>query len=251
VRYSHLDREQVMSSDPTVIVGAMRTPMGGFQGALASRTAAQLGSMAIQAALEHAKLSGEDVDEVLMGNVLSAGQGQAPARQAALGAGLPLSAGCSTINKMCGSGLKTVMLADDLLQIGRNRIMVAGGMESMSNAPYLLDKARQGLRLGHGAVKDHMFLDGLEDAYDKGRLMGTFAEDTAEHYQFTREEQDRFALTSLSRARAAQPYPCIRMNNPAQPISTRSPNSAPPFEIMALSRRQIPLPSPTELPPAS
>src|SRR6185295_436900 len=144
-----------------------------------------------------------DVEEVIMGNVLPAGQGQAPARQAALGAGLPVAAGCTTINKMCGSGMKAAMLAHDLVALGTNRVMVAGGMESMSNAPYLLPKARAGLRLGHGEVKDHMFLDGLEDAYDRGRLMGTFAEDCAASYRFTREAQDRYAITSLTRAQEA------------------------------------------------
>ena len=192
-----------MQNDPVVIVGAARTPMGGFQGDFKNVTAPELGAAAIKAAVERAGLKPEDVQEVIMGNVLSAGQGQAPARQAALGAGLPLAVGCTTINKMCGSGMKAAMLAHDLLLAGTNSVMVAGGMESMSNAPYLLPKARGGLRLGHGEVKDHMFLDGLEDAYDRGRLMGTFAEDTAEKYRFSREAQDRFAITSLTRAQAA------------------------------------------------
>jgi acetyl-CoA C-acetyltransferase len=189
--------------DATVIVGAARTAIGGFQGGLAPLSAAQLGSAAIGAALEKAGLAARDVSEVLMGCVLPAGQGQAPARQAALGAGLPQSVPCSTVNKMCGSGMMTVMMADDALHVRPAEIIVAGGMESMSNAPYLLPKARTGLRLGHGQVLDHMFLDGLEDAYDKGRLMGTFAEDTAQHYQFTRQQQDDFAIASLERAARA------------------------------------------------
>ncbi|MEF3046534.1 acetyl-CoA C-acyltransferase [Pseudotabrizicola sp. L79] len=190
-------------SDSIVIVGAARTPMGGFQGALAGQTAAKLGAVAIQAALTRAGVQGAEVDEVLMGCVLPAGQGQAPARQAALGAGLPVSVPASTVNKMCGSGMKTVMMAHDAIRAGSARIMVAGGMESMSNAPYLLDRARGGYRMGHGRVIDHMFLDGLEDAYDRGRLMGTFAEDCAEAYQFTRDAQDEYALRSLARAQAA------------------------------------------------
>lgn len=190
-------------SDPIVIVAAARTPMGGFQGSLASLTASQLGAAAIRAAVNQAKLGASDVDEAIMGCVLPAGQGQAPARQAALGAGLAESVGSTTINKMCGSGMKAVMLAHDLLLADTNRVMVAGGMESMSNAPYLLPKARGGFRLGHGEVKDHMFLDGLEDAYQKGKLMGVFAEQAAEHFGFSREAQDEFALRSLSRAKAA------------------------------------------------
>ena len=190
-------------SDPIVVVGMARTPVGGFQGELAAKSAAQLGAGAISAAIERAGVAAADISEVLMGCVLAAGQGQAPARQAALGAGLPRSVPCSTVNKMCGSGMKTVMMACDALNAGSADIVVAGGMESMSNAPYLLPKARGGLRLGHGEIKDHMFLDGLEDAYDKGRLMGTFAEDTAQAYQFTREAQDAFAVESLKRARAA------------------------------------------------
>ena len=190
-------------NDPIVIASAARTAMGGFLGELACVSAPQLGATAIRAAVERAGLSPESVEEVILGNVLPAGQGQAPARQASLAAGLPLATGCTTINKMCGSGMKAAMLAHDLLRAGTNRIMVAGGMESMSNAPYLLPKARAGMRLGHGEVKDHMFLDGLEDAYDKGRLMGTFAEDCADRYRFTREAQDRFAITSLERAKKA------------------------------------------------
>jgi acetyl-CoA C-acetyltransferase len=186
--------------DPIVIVGSARTPMGGFQGDLATLAAPELGAVAIRATIERAGLKPEDVQEVIMGCVLPAGQGQAPARQAALGAGIPEAVGCTTINKMCGSGMKAAMLAHDLIAAGTNDIMVAGGMESMTNAPYLLDRARGGYRMGHGKVLDHMFLDGLEDAYDKGRLMGTFAEDCAQHYQFTREAQDAYAVTSLTRA---------------------------------------------------
>jgi acetyl-CoA C-acetyltransferase len=192
-----------MSPDTAVIVSAVRTPMGGFQGALKDVTAHALGAAAIRAAVERAGVSPEHVDEVIMGNVLPAGQGQAPARQAVLGAGLPDSTGCTTINKVCGSGMKSAMLAADLLTLGRNRVMVAGGMESMSNAPYLLPKARSGLRLGHAELKDHMFLDGLEDAYDPGRLMGTYAEDTAAKYGYSREAQDRYAIDSLTRAQDA------------------------------------------------
>lgn len=189
--------------DPIVIVGSARTPMGGFQGDFAGVPAATLGATAIEASLSRAGLAKDAVQEILMGCVLSAGQGQAPARQAAIAAGLPLSAGATTLNKMCGSGMKAVMLAHDLVHAGSSDVVVAGGMESMSNAPYLLPKARTGHRMGHGQVLDHMFLDGLEDAYEKGRLMGTFAEDCAEAYQFTRDAQDAYALTSLERARRA------------------------------------------------
>jgi len=192
-----------MSQDPIVIVSAARTPMGGFQGDFSSLTAPQLGALAIKAAIERAGISADLVEEVLMGCVLPAGLGQAPARQAALGAGLPLSAGCTTLNKMCGSGMKATMMAHDLLLAGSNEVMVAGGMESMTNAPYVLPKARGGYRLGHGQIFDHMFLDGLEDAYDKGRLMGTFAEDCAGNYGFTREAQDTYAIASTTRAQAA------------------------------------------------
>lgn len=190
-------------NDPVVIVGMARTPMGGFQGDFSSVTAPELGAAAIAAAVSRAGLNSDDVQEVIMGCVLPAGQGQAPARQAALGAGLNLATGCTTINKMCGSGMKATMFAHDLLVAGSSQVMVAGGMESMSNAPYLLPKAREGMRMGHGQVMDHMFLDGLEDAYEKGRLMGTFAEDCAEKYGFTREQQDEFAIRSLGRAKAA------------------------------------------------
>jgi len=189
-----------MLNDPIVIVGAARTPVAGFQGDFAALAASELGAAAIKAAVERAGIKPGDVDEVIMGNVLSAGQGQAPARQASIKAGLPLAAGCTTINKMCGSAMKAAMLAHDLLAAGTNDVMVAGGMESMSNAPYLLPKARAGYRMGHQVVQDHMFLDGLEDAYDKGRLMGTFAEDCAAKFAFTREAQDAFALASLERA---------------------------------------------------
>jgi acetyl-CoA C-acetyltransferase len=177
--------------------------MGAFQGELKGFAAPELGAAAIRAAVERARVSPEQVQEVIMGCVLPAGQGQAPARQAAIGAGLPLATGCTTVNKMCGSGMKAAMLAHDLLAAGTNDVMVAGGMESMTNAPYLLPKARTGYRMGHQQVLDHMFYDGLEDAYEKGRLMGTFAEDCASKYQFTREEQDRFAIASLERAQAA------------------------------------------------
>ena len=192
-----------MSKDPIVIVGAARTPMGGFQGDLKDATAPALGAVAIRAALARAGVDAGEVSEVIMGCVLPAGLGQAPARQASVGAGVPLSVGCTTVNKMCGSGMKAAMLAHDGLAAGSSEIMVAGGMESMSNAPYLLDRARSGYRMGHGRVYDHMFLDGLEDAYDRGRLMGTFAEDTAQAYQFTREAQDAFAIESLARAKRA------------------------------------------------
>ncbi|MEL7303915.1 MAG: acetyl-CoA C-acyltransferase [Pseudomonadota bacterium] len=191
-------------NDPIVIVGAARTPMGGFQGDLSDVTAPMLGAVAIEAALARSGAPSDAVDEVLMGCVLPAGLGQAPARQAAFGAGLDKGVPATTVNKMCGSGMKTVMLAHDQLKAGNGDVVVAGGMESMTNAPYLVPKARAGLRLGHGALVDHMFLDGLEDAYDTGRLMGTFAEDCAEKYQFTREAQDDYALASLSRATAAQ-----------------------------------------------
>ena len=191
------------STDPVVIMGSARTPMGGFQGDLKDATAAQLGATAITAALGRAGLAPDQIDEVVFGCVLPAGQGQAPARQAGLGAGLPYAAGATTVNKMCGSGMKAAMFAHDLILAGSANIVVAGGMESMTNAPYLLDRARGGYRLGHGKVIDHMFLDGLEDAYDKGRLMGTFAEDCAQTYQFTREAQDDYALASLTRAQKA------------------------------------------------
>ena len=192
-----------MDNDPVVIVGAARTPMGGFQGDFAALAASDLGAVAIKAAVERAGLQPDDVEKAIMGCVLPAGQGQAPARQAALKAGLPISVGCTTVNKMCGSAMEATMLAHDALLAGTAEVIVAGGMESMSNAPYLLPKARSGYRMGHQQVIDHMFFDGLEDAYDKGRLMGTFAEDCAGKYAFTREEQDAFAVASLTRALAA------------------------------------------------
>ena len=197
-----------MNTDPIVIVGLARTPMGAFQGELKGFAAPQLGAAAIRAALERAKVRPEEVDEVIMGCVLPAGQGQAPARQASLGAGLPAGTGCTTINKMCGSGMKAAMFAHDLLISGNGNVIIAGGMESMTNAPFLLPKARAGLRMGHGQVLDHMFYDGLEDAYTRdekgiGRLMGIFAEDTAAKYQFSRQAQDEFAIASLTRAQKA------------------------------------------------
>jgi len=192
-----------MTKDAIVIVGAKRTAMGGFQGALSGMTASELGAAAIRGALDEAGVPGDAVDQGIMGCVLAAGQGQAPARQAVLRAGLPESVSATTVNKMCGSGMKAMMDAHDALRVGSADIVVAGGMESMTNAPYLLPKARAGLRMGHGQVMDHMFLDGLEDAYDKGRLMGTFAEDCARHYQFTRAAQDDYAIASLRRAQGA------------------------------------------------
>jgi len=193
-------------NDPIVIVGAARTPMGGFQGDFASLTAAQLGGIAIKAAVERSGVSADLVEEVLMGCVLQAGQGQAPARQAALLAGMPLAAGCATIHKVCGSAMKATMLGRDGILAGSYNVAVVGGMESMTNAPYLLPKARGGYRLGHGQILDHMFLDGLEDAYSKenrGRLMGTFAEECASRFSFTREAQDEFAIRSTQRAQLA------------------------------------------------
>jgi acetyl-CoA C-acetyltransferase len=189
--------------DPVVIVGAARTPMGSFQGDLKDARAPALGAAAIRAALDRAGVPAEDVQEVVMGCVLPAGLGQAPARQAALGAGLPDRVPCTTVNKMCGSGMKATMQLHDAIAAGSVGIGVSGGLESMTNAPYLLDRARAGYRMGHGRVLDHMFLDGLEDAYEPGRLMGSYAEDTAQHYQFTREAQDAYAITSLDRARRA------------------------------------------------
>ncbi|BAO62441.1 MULTISPECIES: acetyl-CoA C-acyltransferase [Pseudomonas] len=192
-----------IAQDPIVIVSAVRTPMGGFQGDLKGLSAPQLGSEAIRAAVQRAGIAPQAVEEVLFGCVLSAGLGQAPARQAALGAGLDKGTRCTTLNKMCGSGMEATILAHDMLLAGSAEVVIAGGMESMSNAPYLLDRARSGYRMGHGKVLDHMFLDGLEDAYDKGRLMGTFAEDCAEANGFTRQAQDDFAVASLTRAQQA------------------------------------------------
>jgi acetyl-CoA C-acetyltransferase len=191
------------TKDPIVIVSVARTPMAAFQGEFASLTAPQLGAIAIKAAVERAGLKPEQIEEAVMGCVLPAGQGQAPARQAALGAGLPLSTGSTTVNKMCGSGMRAAMFAHDMLTAGSVDVIVAGGMESMTNAPYLLPKARGGMRMGHGQVLDHMFLDGLEDAYEKGRLMGAFAEQCASSYAFSRESQDAFAVESLRRAQRA------------------------------------------------
>ena len=188
--------------EEVVITSAMRTPMGGFQGDLNSFSASELGGTAIQGALEQAGV--DCVDEVIMGNVLGAGQGQAPARQASFMAGLNENIPATTLNKMCGSGMKAAMIGFDQIKLGQNKILAVGGMESMSNAPYLLPKMRGGARLGHGKAIDHMFLDGLEDAYEPGRLMGTFAEDCAEKYQFTREAQDDYALTSLENSLSAQ-----------------------------------------------
>ena len=190
-------------SDPIVIVSVARTPMGGMMGSLSGLAAHQLGTVAIKAAVERAGIPGDAVDEVIMGNVLQAGQGQAPARQAALGAGLPKSVGCTTIHKVCGSGLKAAMFGHDLILAGSADVVVAGGQESMSNAPYLLLRGRQGYRYGHSTVYDHMALDGLEDAYQRGTAMGVFAEDCASKYTFTREQQDAFSLESLRRARGA------------------------------------------------
>ncbi|MGL5988045.1 MAG: acetyl-CoA C-acyltransferase [Burkholderiales bacterium] len=190
-------------SDAIVIVSATRTPMGGFQGDFSSVSASELGAVAVREVVARAGINPEVVDELVFGNCLMAGQGQAPARQAAIKGGLPTSVNCTTLSKMCGSGMKTIMLGHDMLKAGSNRVVIAGGMESMTNAPYILPKARGGYRLGHGELKDHMFLDGLEDAYNPGRLMGTYAEDTAAHYSFSRGQQDEFAMTSLARAQAA------------------------------------------------
>ncbi|HEY2481930.1 MAG TPA: acetyl-CoA C-acyltransferase, partial [Caulobacteraceae bacterium] len=192
-----------MSADPIVIVSYARTPMGGFQGSLAGASATQLGASAVASAVARAKIAPEAVDQIVMGCVLPAGLGQAPARQAALGAGLPTAVAATTVNKMCGSGMQAAILAHDALVAGSTRIAIAGGMESMSNAPYLLAKHRAGARIGHDRVMDSMYLDGLEDAYDSGKLMGAFAEETAAAYQFTRAEMDAYAVESLKRARAA------------------------------------------------
>ena len=188
--------------EDVVISSAVRTPMGGFQGDLDSFSASELGGKAIQGAMEQAGI--DRVDEVIMGNVLGAGQGQAPARQASFAAGLDETVPATTLNKMCGSGMKAAMIGFDQIKLGQKKTLAVGGMESMSNAPFLLPEMRSGARLGHGKVVDHMFLDGLEDAYEPGRLMGTFAEDCAEKYQFTREAQDEYALTSLENSLSAQ-----------------------------------------------
>ena len=192
-----------MNNNDIVITGTARTPMGSFQGSLSNEKATRLGSIAIEAALSKPNIKGEDVDDVVMGCVLPAGLGQAPARQSAIGAGIPNTAGATTINKMCGSGMRAAMIANDQLIAGSSKITIAGGIESMSNTPYVLPKVRSGLRMGHGELKDHMFLDGLEDAYEEGRLMGSYAEATAEAYQFTRQAQDEFAIRSLKRAKKA------------------------------------------------
>ena len=192
-----------MTTDPIVIASYARTPMGGMQGALSSVPATKLGSIAIQAAVERAGVKPEAIDQVIMGCVLPGALGQAPARQASIGAGLPLGVGATTVNKVCGSGMKATMMAAEAILAGTSDIVVAGGMESMTNAPYMLTKHRSGARLGHDALKDSMFLDGLEDAYEPGRAMGSFAEETAQEYQFTREAQDEYALRSLSRANEA------------------------------------------------
>ena len=210
-----------MSKDPIVIVGMARTPMGSFQGALTDVKGPELGATAIKAALARAGVPAQDVGEVIMGCVLAAGMGQAPARQAAHGAGVPREVGATTVNKMCGSGMRAAMFAHDQIAAGTSDIVVAGGLESMTNAPYLLDKARQGYRMGNGKIYDHMFLDGLEDAYEPGKLMGVFAEDTAQHYQFTREAQDEFTITSLKRARAANEDGTFAGETAAVTVKTR------------------------------
>ena len=210
-----------MQDTSVVVTGLARTPIGGFQGRLAPLTAPELGSASIRAALDDAQLSGSDVDEVLMGCVLPAGLGQAPARQAALAAGIPKSVGCTTVNKMCGSGMKTIMLGYDSIVAGTNSVVAAGGLESMSNAPYLLPKARDGLRMGHGQVMDHMFADGLEDAYQKGALMGEFAEDCAEAFRFSRKAQDEFAIESLTRAQKATANGTFQREITPVEVSTR------------------------------
>lgn len=210
------------SLDPIVIVAAARSPIGGLLGIFASLAAPELGAQTLQAAVARSELPPKEIDEVIMGCVLSAGIGQAPARQAAIIAGLPVSISCTTLNKMCGSGMKTVMLAHDLLQAGAQKIIVAGGMESMTKAPYLLAKARAGYRLGHGEIKDHLMLDGLEDAYEKGKSMGVFAERTAEKYGLTRAMQDEFALRSLARAQQATKAGWFQSELEIAPISVTS-----------------------------
>ncbi|HRQ82419.1 MAG TPA: acetyl-CoA C-acyltransferase [Azospirillaceae bacterium] len=233
-----------LSADSVVIAGAARTPMGDFQGAFNGVPATELGAAAIRAAVARSGFAADDVDEAFMGCVLSAGLGQAPARQAAIGGGLPQKTGCTTVSKVCGSGMKAMMFAHDLLAAGSADVVLAGGMESMSNAPYLLDKARGGYRLGHGKVVDHMFFDGLEDAYDKGRLMGTFAEECAEQYQFTRQAQDAYAIESLARAKRAvedgsfaaeiTPVPVKTRKGATEVISDEAPIKASPDKIPTL-----------------
>ena len=207
--------------DPIVIVAAKRTPMGGLAGELSPLTASQLGAISTRAALEEAGVNKDDVDEVLFGNVLGAGQGQAPARQVALGAGLPEKTMATTLNKMCGSGMKAVMFGHDMLSMGSADMVVAGGIESMSNAPYLLPRVRDGLRMGHSQVYDHMFFDGLEDVYEKGTLMGVFAERTVSKYQFSREDQDKYAIESLNRALKAQENGYFKNEIAAAEVKTR------------------------------
>lgn len=207
--------------DPIVIVAAKRTPMGGLAGELSPLTASQLGAISTRAALEEAGVNKDDVDEVLFGNVLGAGQGQAPARQVALGAGLPEKTMATTLNKMCGSGMKAVMFGHDMLSMGSADMVVAGGIESMSNAPYLLPRVRDGLRMGHSQVYDHMFFDGLEDVYEKGTLMGVFAERTVTKYQFSREDQDSYAIESLNRALKAQANGYFKNEIAAAEVKTR------------------------------
>ena len=192
-----------MTTDPIVIVGMSRTPMGAFQGDFAAIQAPELGAVAIKGAIDEAKINPKNIEEIFMGCVLTAGIGQAPARQASIGAGIPFSTSCTTVNKMCGSGMQAIILAYNNLMAGASSIIIAGGMESMTNAPYILPKMRSGARIGHTEVKDHMFYDGLEDAYEQGKLMGVFAEKTAEKYSFSREAQDEFSITSLSRANNA------------------------------------------------
>ncbi|WP_251359990.1 acetyl-CoA C-acyltransferase [Kangiella sp. TOML190] len=208
-----------MSNDPIVIVGAARTPMGGFGGSLSTVKSTELGSVAIKAAVERAGIQAEDVQEAIMGCVLPAGVGQAPARQAALGAGMTVNSTAMTINKVCGSGMKSIMLAHDLLKAGTNEVMVAGGMESMSLAPYMIPTARYGQRFGHGKTLDHMAYDGLEDAYE-GSAMGVYAEQTVEKYGFSREDQDAFAIESLTRANAA--IEAGHFNNEIAPVTVKS-----------------------------
>jgi acetyl-CoA C-acetyltransferase len=210
-----------MTHDPIVIVGMSRTPMGGFQGDFANVTAPELGSVAIKGAMQMANIDPTIIDEVYMGCVLPAGLGQAPARQASLGAGLARDVPCTTINKMCGSGMQTTIMAHDRLMAGSCDIMIAGGMENMSNAPYILSKMRSGARIGHTDAKDHMFIDGLEDAYDKGTLMGVFAEKTAAKYNFSRDAQDNFAIASLSRANAAIVAGYFKNEISPVPVKTR------------------------------
>jgi acetyl-CoA C-acetyltransferase len=208
------------TADPVVIVAGARTPMGGFQGIFQSMTAPELGAVAIKSVMERTGIAPDEVSEVLMGCVLPAGQGQAPARQAARYGGLPDSVPCTTVNKMCGSGMKTVMMAYEALHVRPKDVIIAGGLESMTNTPYILPKMRSGARLGHTQAYDHMFIDGLEDAYDKGRLMGTYAEDTAQHYQFTRDEQDAYAIESLRRAKVANEDGSFA--NEIAPVSVKS-----------------------------